>query len=139
MKRVASAFFFLTAALCAAALPAWGREVVLGAGESYSADDLTVRCVERAEPQVIKLTDCQFWDQFEQKCLYERKTYRYGRLACVEECQHWDSFSNTCFFATTCEFVPGQHAFVRTSCDVFDQTENVCRRTKQQVIGDAHR
>ena len=139
MKHSATAALLLGAVLCTFAPPAWGREVVLGLGETYSDGDLTVRCAERAEPQVIELTECQFWDQFDKVCLYERRTLRYGDLACVEECQQWDSFSNACYYAATCEFFPAQRSFVRTVCDVFDEVENVCRRTRQELLKDGYR
>lgn len=135
MKHSATAFLLLGAVLLAAALPAWGREVKLGVGETYTTGGgLTVRCIERNAPRAITLTDCQFWDNFNKVCLYTRKTLRYENLACVEECQHWDSFNKVCLYATTCKFYPDQRAFVRTVCDVFDPTQKVCRQTKQKLI-----
>ena len=111
-----------------------GQDVELQVGESYTEDGLTVRCVERTESRVILLTECQYWDRFNQECLYEMRRYRFGELECVELCEHWDNFENQCYFATTCEFLPAQRAFLMTSCDVFDEVENVCRRTKQRLI-----
>jgi hypothetical protein len=111
-----------------------GQEVELRVGETYTEDGLTVRCVERTPPRLIVLTDCQYWDRYDQECLYERKRYHFGELECVEQCEQWDNFENQCYFATTCEFLPDQRAFLLTSCDVFDDVEKVCRRTKQQLI-----
>lgn len=130
-----SAVILLTAfALGAVQVPAAGREVVLGLGETFRESDLTVRCAESAEPQLTVLTDCQFWDNFDQVCLHERQTFHYARLQCVAECQHWDSFDSTCHYASSCELLPAQRAFLRTSCDFFDNAGNVCRRSRQDLL-----
>lgn len=115
-------------------LPAVAREVVLEAGETYQENDLIIRCAERRESRLMVLSDCQFWDDFANKCLHERKTHHMGRLQCVEECQHWDSFNNVCHFATQCRFFPEQRAFVRITCDLFDEFANTCLKTRQELI-----
>ena len=114
--------------------PATSREFVLEAGEIYRENDLIVRCTERREPRLMVLSDCQLWDDFTNKCLYERKTHHLGRLQCVEECQHWDSFMNVCHFATQCRFFPDQRSFVRITCDLFDEFTNTCQKTRQELI-----
>jgi hypothetical protein len=134
MKQVA--LVLLTAAILLAGV--WSssaREVVLEVGEVFRDNDLTIRCTDPAlEPRLLMVTDCQYWDDFGQVCLYERMTYHYGNLQCVEECQHWDSFDGLCHFATQCELIPDQRVFLRTSCDIFDRVENNCRRTRQELL-----
>jgi hypothetical protein len=120
--------------LLAGAIPASSQEVFLGFGETYRDNDLTVHCTDRAEPELIITAECQVWDQFAGECLYERMIYHYGALQCIEECEHWNSFDNICNFSSLCELLPDQRAFLRTSCDVFDQVENVCRSTRQELI-----
>jgi hypothetical protein len=124
----------LTAALLLAGTSASGLEVVLDLGETYRDNDLTVHCTDRLPDELIATTECQVWDQFSRECLSERIIYHYGALQCIEECQHWNDFDNLCYFATRCELLPDQRAFLRTSCDVFDQVENVCRSTRQELI-----
>jgi hypothetical protein len=120
--------------LIAAIQQAAAREIVLEVGETHRENDLIIRCIEPAEPQLLVLTDCQIWDDFEQVCMFERLIHHYGRLRCVEECQHWDGFDRVCHFATRCELLADQGAFARTSCDVFDEFGNVCRRTKLDLL-----
>jgi hypothetical protein len=130
-----SALVLLTVVqLLAGSIPAVGLEVELGLGETYRNNDLTVHCTDRAEPELFVTTECQVWDQFAGECLYERTIFHYGVLQCLEECEQWNSFDNLCHFASQCELLPEQRAFLRTSCDIFDQVENVCRSTRQEFI-----
>ena len=108
--------------------------VVLHPGESHRQGDLNVTCVERRVARPLVLTDCQHWDDFDKRCLYERKVHSVGRLSCVEECQHWDDFNNVCEYASTCVFYPEHALFVRTTCEEFDSTSRRCLRQKEAKI-----
>lgn len=117
--------------------PATAETIVLQPGESYNSGDLNIMCVPGTTASgVVELTECQFWDDFKQRCLYEKKILSYGDARCVEECQHWDDFANECRFATVCTFHPGQRLFVRTVCDAFDSHTATCVRTRQEMIGN---
>jgi len=128
----------LAAALCLGFLPRSGgaEVVVLHPGESYTAGELTVTCAPNgATPStVLSRKECQVWDSFGEKCLFERTIKSFAGIECVEECQHWDDFSDTCRFQTSCEFHPGQRVFLKTVCDEFDRFSATCRRTRQVVI-----
>ena len=116
------------------------REVRLKKGEVYRDRDLTVTC-EGGQAgisdlgQPIALRECQYWDDFTQKCLFEKTTYSYGDLECVEECQYWDSFSNTCDYKSKCTFYPRQEAFVLKTCTEFDDNSRKCLRVREEKIG----
>lgn len=115
------------------------REVRLKKGEVYRDRDLTVIC-ERGQQtsglgQPIALRECQYWDDFAQKCLFEKTIHTYGDLECVEECQYWDSFSNTCDYKSKCTFYPSQEAFVLKTCTEFDDNSRKCLRTREEKIG----
>lgn len=115
------------------------KEVNLDLGESYSQGDLTVTCGQRSPEREadtpMAINACQEWDDFNQKCLFEKKTFMYKHLQCVEECQHWDTFNNTCHYRTTCTFYPPQKAFVRTTCEKYDTFNNTCVQTRDTRIG----
>lgn len=118
------------------------REVRLQAGETYRENDLTVTCQAADAGQAmapLSLAECQYWDDFNNKCLFEKNVLTYRNLECVEECQHWDSFRNTCFFQTKCTFYPAHESFVRTTCDEFDDFKNKCLRTRETKIGPSGR
>lgn len=110
------------------------KTIVLGVGETYTEGDLNVMCVEQKRDALVELRDCQFWDDFNDRCLYEKRLYSYGDLECVEECQHWDKFKEVCHFATQCTFYPSAGIFVEATCEEFDTFSNVCRRTKERKI-----
>ena len=119
------------------------REVRLKKGEVYRDQDLTVSC-ERGRAgvsgqvgssgQAIAVRECQQWDDFDKKCLFEKTTYSYGEVECVEECQYWDSFSNTCDYTSTCIFYPQQEAFVLKTCTEFDDHNRKCLKTREEKI-----
>ena len=134
MRRTAKILFLVLLILGSpAALLA--KTVVLGVGENYTEGDLNVMCVDRQRDAVVELSECQFWDDFNKRCLYERKIFAYNDIECVEECQHWDSFNKRCYFATQCNFHAAAGVFVKTICEEFDDFNNVCKRTKQIKIG----
>jgi len=112
----------------------FGKNVLLEVGETYQEENLAVVCVESkgAEPVIMK--DCQFWDDFNNKCLYEKKIFVYHDIECLEECQHWDSFNNKCNYATQCSFYPSQKLFIHTICAEFDSFSHTCKRTKENKI-----
>jgi len=112
------------------------KTVVLGVGETYTADDLNVICVEQKSRALVELKECQFWDDFTDRCLYEKKIFTYGELECIEECQHWEKFNQQCHYATQCTFYPSTGIFVKTICEEFDDFNKVCKRTKQNKISD---
>lgn len=106
------------------------KEVSLDTGETYRRGDLTVTCGQPLTEDVpLALNDCQYWDDFNKKCLFEKKTYTYKNLQCVEECQYWEKFNSTCHYQTNCSFYPAQQSFVRTTCDKFDDFNNTCVKT----------
>jgi hypothetical protein len=120
------------------------REIRLKKGEVYRDQDLTVSCEggqakvsSRAgtSGQAIAVRECQQWDDFDKKCLFEKITYSYGDLECVEECQHWDSFSNTCDYQSKCTFYPRQRAFVLRTCAEFDDYSRKCLKSREEKIG----
>ncbi len=111
------------------------KEINLSPGETYSQGDLTVTCGQTSAETPLALKDCQYWDDFNKECLFEKTTYMYKNLECVEECQHWDKFLSTCHYQTKCTFYPSQNAFVQTTCEKFDDFNNVCVQTKDAKIG----
>lgn len=129
--------------LFAAAAAAGAREVRLQAGETYQEDDLTVTCQAAGGPRQatapMSLRECQHWDDFKKKCLFEKNILTYGNLECVEECQHWDAFHKTCNYQTRCTFYPDHESFVRTTCDDFDDFKGKCLRTREEKIGPSGR
>lgn len=129
--------------LLVAAAGAGAREVRLQAGETYRDDDLIVTCQATAAAgqamAPLSLAECQYWDDFNKKCLFEKNILTYRNLECVEECQHWDSFRNTCYYQTRCTFYPDHETFVRTVCDEFDDFKHKCLRTRETKIGPSGR
>ncbi len=111
------------------------KEVNLDLGESYSQGELTVTCGQRSAESPMAINACQQWDDFNQKCLFEKKTYMFKQLLCVEECQHWDTFNNTCHYQTKCTFYPAQQAFMRATCERYDAFNNSCLQTRDTRIG----
>ncbi|MCX5876426.1 MAG: hypothetical protein NT087_09100 [Deltaproteobacteria bacterium] len=114
------------------------REIRLNQGEVYRDRDLAVICEggqAGVSGQPIALHECQYWDDFAQKCLFEKTTYSYGDLECVEECQYWDSFSNTCDYKSKCTFYSQQEAFVLKTCTEFDDNSRKCLKTREEKIG----
>ncbi|MBU0729873.1 MAG: hypothetical protein KKE17_07225 [Proteobacteria bacterium] len=111
------------------------KEVSLDTGETYQQGDLTVTCGQSSTDIPLALNDCQHWDDFNKKCLFEKTTYKYEQLECVEDCQHWDKFNSTCHYRTKCTFYPPQKAFVQTTCEKFDDFNNICVKTRNTKIG----
>jgi hypothetical protein len=114
------------------------KEITLNAGETYRQGDLTVTCgcdQASADPTILVLKDCQYWDDFTQKCLFEKTTNVYKNIECIEECQYWDKFNSTCHYRTTCTFYPSQKSFVKTTCERFDDFKKTCLQTKDTRIG----
>lgn len=116
------------------------REIRLKKGEVFRDRDLTVICEGKQTGasglgQPIAVRECQYWDDFAQKCLFEKTIYSYGELECVEECQYWDSFSNTCDYKSKCTFYPQQEAFVLKTCTEFDDNSRKCLRAREEKIG----
>ena len=109
--------------------------VVLQPGESYTSGETTIVCAPSGGNAPLTRTECQFWDAFNNRCLYQRKIITFGSVECVEECQHWDDFAHECRFATTCVFHGRQRRFVRTVCEEFDTFSASCLRTRQELIG----
>jgi hypothetical protein len=112
------------------------KEISLDTGDTYQQGDLTVTCGQPLTDDIpLALNDCQHWDDFNKKCLFEKTTYTYNNLECVEECQHWDKFSSTCYYRKTCSFFPPQKLFVQTTCDKFDDFNNTCLKKSDIKIG----
>ena len=111
------------------------KEVSLDTGETYRQGNLTVTCGQPLTEDIpLALNDCQHWDDFNNKCLFEKTTYLYKNLECVEECQHWEKFNSTCHYQTKCSFYRAQKSFVRTACDKFDDFNNTCVKTNDIKI-----
>ncbi len=111
------------------------ENIVLEPGESYNTPDLEIMCVEKRrarEPVVIK--DCQFWDDYNEKCLFERKTYVFNGLECIEECQYWDRYKKSCEFATSCDFHSSQKIFMLKKCALFDSYDHKCKRVEEILV-----
>ena len=85
--------------------------------------------------QTLALRECQYWDDFDKKCLFEKTIHTYNDLECVEECQHWDSFSNTCDYQSKCVFSSRQEAFVLSTCAEFDDYSRKCLKVREEKIG----
>lgn len=116
------------------------REIRLKKGEVYHDQDLTVICEGRqagagAAGQALAVRECQYWDDFDKKCLFEKITYTHGNLECVEECQHWDSFNNRCDYQSKCTFYPRQSAFILRTCAEFDDYSRKCLKVREEKIG----
>ncbi|MBU4261318.1 MAG: hypothetical protein KKC76_05490 [Proteobacteria bacterium] len=128
--------------LLVTAATAGAREVRLQAGEIYQTDDLTITCQAADAGQAmapLSVKECQYWDDFNNKCLFEKNILTYRSLECVEDCQHWDSFRNTCDYQSKCAFYPAHESFVRTTCDEFDDFKRKCLRTRETKIGSSGR
>lgn len=110
------------------------KEVQLSPGETYSKSDLTVTCGQSSTETPLALNDCQYWDDFNNKCLFEKTTYMHKNLECVEECQHWDKFKSTCYYQSKCTFYPSEQTFVRTTCEKFDDFNNTCLKMKDKKV-----
>lgn len=113
------------------------KEVHLQRGEIYRDRDLAVICEGgQAGPlgQALAVRECQYWDDFDKKCLFEKTIYTYNNLECTEECQHWDSFNKTCDYQSKCAFYPRQEAFVLSTCAEFDDYSHKCLKIKQEKI-----
>lgn len=110
-------------------------EVNLEVGESYRQGDLAITCGNASGGEPLALAACQYWDEFNHKCLFEKTTYAFRNLECVEECQHWDKFNSTCLYRTKCVFSPPHKSFVRTTCEKFDNFNHLCVQTREMKIG----
>ncbi|OGQ88619.1 MAG: hypothetical protein A2512_07250 [Deltaproteobacteria bacterium RIFOXYD12_FULL_56_24] len=131
-------FLLLAVFLVSLPVSSGAREVRLKKGEVYRDRDLTVICEggqARASGQTMAVRECQYWDDFTKKCLFEKTIHSYGDLECVEECQHWDSFGNTCDYQSKCTFYPGQNAFVLKTCAEFDDFSRKCLKIREEKIG----
>ncbi len=112
-----------------------GEAVVLTPGQSYNSGEKTVICTDGRSTRPIAVTECQYWDEFNKKCLYEATRYVMQGMQCLEDCQHWDSFFKRCDYAVTCKYQPDQGVFVKTSCADFDDFNKKCLRQRQKIIG----
>lgn len=129
----------LFATACFLALPTtfWAKEVHLKKGEVYRDHDLVVTCEgenqgSAARPLIIK--QCQYWDEYTQKCLFEKTTYTYNNLVCIEECKKWDSYRNACDYQNKCTFEGVYQSFVITDCANFDAYSRQCLETKDEIL-----
>lgn len=115
---------------------AGAKEISLEVGETYRHGDLTVTCSQQVtDVTALAIKDCQYWDDFNKKCLFEKTTYTYKNLECVEECQSWEKFFSTCHYKTKCSFYPAKKLFVRTTCDKYDDFNKNCVKTSDKKIG----
>ncbi|MGV1098452.1 hypothetical protein ACUUL3_03465 [Thiovibrio sp. JS02] len=137
MKAV-SGFVLLWAGLAlAAGSPAFAKEIRLKRGEVYREHDLAVICEggpAAASGRALAVRECQYWDDFAKKCLFEKTSHTYNGLECTEECQHWDSFANRCDYQSRCVFYPREEAFVRSTCAEFDDYSRKCLKVREEKI-----
>lgn len=113
------------------------KEVRLQRGEVYRDHDLTVMCEAPTQEifrQAMEVRECQYWDDYAKKCLFEKTIFTYGALKCVEACQQWDSFKGSCDYQNTCTFYPGQEAFVMSTCDDFEEYSRKCLKVREETI-----
>ena len=140
MMNFSSLLRFVGVFFCLLAFPGavGAREIRLKKGEIYRDRDLAVICEGKtagASGQTLAVRECQYWDDFDKKCLFEKTTHTFNNVDCVEECQHWDSFSNTCDYQSTCTFHPRQNVFVLKTCAEFDEYSRKCLRFREEKIG----
>ena len=134
MARVFFCTFFMLGLMVFNAQQTFGKNVLLEVGETYQEENITVMCVESKGFEPVIMKDCQYWDDFNKKCLYEKKTHIAHALECIEDCQHWDRFSNKCFYETKCIFYPSQKLFIKKTCEKFDSFTNSCVKSKESKI-----
>jgi len=112
------------------------KEVHLDIGETYQKGDISITCGKSSIDNFpLTINDCQYWDNYNKRCLFETTTYMYKKLECVEDCQHWDKFNSSCHYKTKCTFYPPQKLFFRTICEKFDDYNKTCLKTKDIKIG----
>ena len=111
-----------------------GETVVLAPGQSYTSGEDTVICSDGRSMKPIVLKQCQYWDDFNKKCLYESTRYVLPGMECLEQCQHWDSFFKRCDYAVSCRYQKEQGVFVETSCAEFDDFSKKCLRQTEKII-----
>ena len=114
--------------------PAAGETIVLSPGQSFSSGTDTIICSEDGSAVPIELKQCQFWDEFNKKCLFESTRYVQQGMECLEQCQHWDDFYSRCDYATSCRYLPDQGVFLETSCSEFDDFSKKCLREKEKIL-----
>lgn len=112
-----------------------GHSVILAPGQTYRAGGDTVICTDGGTVKPLAVTECQYWDDFNKKCLYKSTRYVLSGMECVEECQHWDRFFKRCDYAVSCTYHPAQGVFLKKSCADFDTFHKKCLRERQQIIG----
>ena len=116
-------------------IPATAGQIKIIPGQKITVGDTTVTCTaSSAAASPIELRECQHWDKFNQRCLYEKKTLVFNSTRCENSCQIWDDFNGVCLYEATCRFIPEQESFVRSTCSDFDKFNKVCRRTSDQLI-----
>ena len=134
MKRLLGIMIFVFSCLSFVTAPA--GEMRIRPGETVRLGDVTVMCEDRSSGSTpVALSECQYWDKYDKRCLYEKKTLSADGFECVEDCQHWDSYEKTCEYATKCLHYPDQHLFVRTLCELFDPYDHTCKKAKELRIG----
>ena len=126
--------------ICLLGFPATGlaKEVHLQKGEVYQEGELTIIC--QGEPsgsfrQPLVRQECQHWDDYAKKCLFEKTIYTYNNLECSEECQKWDSYTMTCNYQNKCTFYPDQETFLKSTCSEFDNYSRKCLKVGEEKIG----
>jgi len=138
-KTIRTAVFVGLLLICIAASAA-ASNIVLRPGQSYRSGGDTIVCTQGGrQAEEVVLQECQVWDDFNKKCLYEKTRHIFGDVECLEECQHWDDFNKRCDYATSCSFQPSSGTFVQTTCDKFDSFNHRCERQKQRLIGGGER
>ena len=114
----------------------FAKTVFLEQGENYSNLVDNVVCVQnkRSSFEPVSISDCQYWDDFNQICLHEKTIMTTGDIECAKECQHWDDFYKKCLYETSCRFDRDNGLFIKTSCFNFDQYSKKCLQIEQEKI-----
>lgn len=108
--------------------------VILTPGQSYKSGGNTVVCTDGENAAPIAVTECQYWDEFNKKCLFEATRYVLPGMQCLANCQHWDNFFKRCNFAVSCKYMPKQGVFLQTTCVDYDDFNKKCLRQEQKII-----
>ncbi len=83
------------------------------------------------------MKNCQYYDDFFDKCLFYENTYYNNSMSCTEECQHWDEDAKRCLYKTRCQKVKG--GFIKYECQRFDDFFNKCKLERKTLLIDEDR
>jgi hypothetical protein len=115
-------------------------EIVILPGETIVVNSpKTVRCVHGGEDKIVtkqlpsKEKTCQYFDEHNGVCQFTQTVYRFAGQECINRCSHWDEHEEKCLFEEKCEYNERKKEIISESCDLFDEQENRCLKTKTKV------